>query len=256
VDEDLYPLYYREEGNWWWSAGRRALVTSLWRRYGSPRTRPRLLEVGCGTGGLLRELSSWAEAYGLDLEREAVAFCQERGIDRACQGSVNTLPFRDNTFDGIIGVDVLEHLDDDEGALRELLRVCRPGGVLVATVPAFQFLWSRRDVQLHHKRRYTLPQFRARVARAGFQVLKSTYVNLPLFLPLLVMVKTGRLRSGANQKVDYALVPGAINRVLGGVFQLEGRLLAHVSLPIGSSIVCVGAKPAPAGEPQRPVKKR
>ena len=93
MDEELYPLYHREEDSWWWSAGRRALVTSLWRRYGSPRTRPKLLEVGCGTGGLLQELSSWAEAYGLDLAREAVGFCQERGIDSACQGSVNTLPF-------------------------------------------------------------------------------------------------------------------------------------------------------------------
>ena len=248
LDDSLYHLYRKEEDDWWWAAGRRALVTSLWRRYGCAGTRPRLLEIGCGTGGLLQELVTWAEAYGLDSSKEAVGYCQQRGIHTVCQGSVNDLPYGDNTFDGVIGVDVLEHLDDDEGALREILRICRPGGRLVATVPAFQFLWSRRDVQLHHRRRYTRPQFTASVARAGFRVLKSTYVNLPLFLPLLAMVKTGRLtRGGPNLKLDYALVPSVLNRVLTGVVRAEAWLLAHAALPLGTSIACVGVKPGAAG---------
>jgi SAM-dependent methyltransferase len=246
MDEDLYPLYHREEDKWWWSAGRRALVTSLWRRFGSGGARPRLLEVGCGTGGLLQELTSWADACGLDVSSEAVRLCKERGLATLSQGSLNALPFRDDTFDGVIGVDVLEHLDDDEGALRELLRVCRPGGRLVATVPAFQFLWSRRDVQLHHRRRYTLPQFKARVAEAGFAVLKTTYVNLPLFPPLFAMVKTGRLSGGdPNLNLDYALVPGVMNWILSAVVRLEARLLARLSLPIGTSIACVATRRGP-----------
>ena len=247
MDEDLYPLYHREEDSWWWSAGRRALVTGLWRRYGSAGARPRLLEVGCGTGGLLRALNTWADAYGLDLSGEAVGFCRDRGLATVCRGSLNALPFADGAFDGVIGVDVLEHLDDDAGALRELLRVCRPGGRLIATVPAFQFLWSRRDVQLHHRRRYTLPKFRTKVSRAGFQVLKATYVNLPLFLPLLAMVKTGRLsHGGPNLKLDYALVPGTLNAVLSAIVRLEAFVLSRVSLPIGTSMACVAEKSARA----------
>jgi SAM-dependent methyltransferase len=161
---------------------------------------------------------------------------------------VNALPYGDNTFDGVIGVDLLEHLDDDEGALREILRCCRPGGRLVATVPAFRFLWSRRDVQLHHRRRYTRPQFTATVAQAGFRVLKSTYVSLLLFLPLLVMVGVGGLtKGGPNLKLDYALLPGAINRALSWAVRIEARLLAHASLPLGASIACVAVKPD-AGE--------
>ena len=244
MDEDLYHLYHQEEDKWWWAAGRRALVASLWRRYGSPGDRPRLLEVGCGTGGMLREMVSWAEVYGLDVSKEAVGYCRERGLTTVCRGSLNALPFADDSFDGVIGVDVLEHLDDDEEALREILRICRPGGRLVATVPAFQFLWSRRDIQLHHRRRYTRPQFTARVAGAGFQVLKATYVNLPLFLPLLAMVKTGRLSKGdPNLKLDYALVPAKINSVLSWIFRMEALLLARTSLPLGTSIACVAVKP-------------
>jgi SAM-dependent methyltransferase len=192
----------------------------------------------------MESLARWADITGLDISPEATGFCRERGLSSVCLGSVNELPFPDQTFDGIIGVDVLEHLEDDEGALKDLLRVLRPGGRLIATVPAFQFLWSRRDVQLHHKRRYTRLGFRNRVAAAGFQVRKSTYVNLPLFVPLLAMVKAGRLAAEdkPNLSVDYALVPGPLNGVLAAIAKLEARLLQRVSLPIGTSIACVGVK--------------
>lgn len=72
MDDSLYHLYHKEVDDWWWAAGRRALGTSLWRRYGRAGTRPQLLEIDCGTGGLLRELVTWADAYGLDLSKEAV----------------------------------------------------------------------------------------------------------------------------------------------------------------------------------------
>jgi len=243
MDESLYHLYYRKEDGWWWAAGRRALVVSLWRRYGSSVVRPRLLEVGCGTGGLLQAISPWADACGVDLSGEAMSYCRKRGLTMLCQGSLGALPFRDDTFDGVISVDVLEHLEDDAAALREIRRVCRPEGYLIATVPAFQFLWSRRDVQLHHKRRYTLGQVKQRIGDAGFKVLKATYVNLLLFLPLLILVKTGLLTSGgARLKMDYALVPAPINRLLSLLFGLESRLISRVNLPLGTSIACVALK--------------
>lgn len=114
----------------------------------------------------------------------------------------------------------------------------------MATVAAFQSLWSRRDVQLQHRRRCTRPRFTARVAQAGFRVLKSTYVNPLLFLPLLAVVKVGGLsRGGSNLKLDYTLVPSTVNRVLSGVIRLEARPLAHASLPLGTSIACVAVKP-------------
>lgn len=245
MEEGIYHLYHKEEDRWWWSVGRRALVTKLWRRFSPMRLRPALLEVGCGTGGLLGELCGWADACGLDVSPEAVGYCRQRGLRGVCQGSLALLPYRDGSFDGVIAVDVLEHLDDDEGALREMFRVCRPGGLLIATVPAFQFLWSRRDEQLHHKRRYTRGEFQKRVAGAGFRVVRSTYLNPQLLLPLLLIVWAGRITgTGPNLKVDYALVPEPINRLMSGIVRLEAGLVTRVSFPVGTSIGCVALKDA------------
>jgi SAM-dependent methyltransferase len=156
------------------------------------------------------------------------------------------LPYRDERFDLVISIDVLEHVDDDASALREIYRVCRRGGMLIATVPAFNFLWSRRDEQLHHKRRYSLEQFRSKVSRAGFKVIRATYINMPFFVPLFLMIKTGQLssRKAPSLKMDYALVPPPLNRILARVVEYEARLLSHTNLPIGSSIACVSVKPA------------
>src|SRR3990170_5193646 len=156
MEKELYGLYHREEDSWWWGVGRRTLIASLWKRYGNGNGRPSFLEIGCGAGGLLKELSTVGTAYGLDVEAEAMKYCRERGLDALCLGDAAALPYRDNSFDAVVCVDVLEHLDDDGAALADIFRVCKPGGRLLATVPAFQFLWSRRDEQLHHKRRYTL----------------------------------------------------------------------------------------------------
>jgi SAM-dependent methyltransferase len=249
MEKDLYGLYHKEEGSWWWGVGRRTLVGSLLRKYGAGNGRPHLLEIGCGAGGLLKELSRTSVAYGMDVEAESMKYCRERGLERLCLGDAAALPYRSEQFDAVVCVDVLEHLDDDRAALADIYRVLKPGGRLLATVPAFQWLWSRRDVQLHHKRRYTLAELRERVAEAGFRTLKISYINLTVFFPLWLMVKTGRLsaKEDAKVSVDFALLPGPVNRVLAGVAALESKVTSRVDLPVGSSIVCVAARPEEGG---------
>ena len=249
MEKDIYGLYHKEEGSWWWGVGRRTLVGSLLRRYGGGNGRPHLLEIGCGAGGLLKELSQTSVAYGMDVETESMKYCRKRGLERLCLGDAAALPYRSEQFDAVVCVDVLEHLDDDRAALADIYRVLKPGGRLLATVPAFQWLWSRRDVQLHHKRRYTLAELRERVAAAGFRTLKISYINLTVFFPLWLMVKTGRLsaKEDAKVSVDFALLPGPVNRVLAGVAALESKVTSRVDLPVGSSIVCVAARPEGGG---------
>ena len=176
-------------------------------------------------------------------------YCRERGLERLCLGDAAALPYRSEQFDAVICVDVLEHLEDDRAGLADIQRVLKPGGRLLATVPAFQSLWSRRDVQLHHKRRYRLAELRERVEAAGFRVLKIGYINLIVLFPLWLMVRTGRLsaKEEAKVSVDFALLPGPVNRVLAGVAALESRLATRVNLPVGSSIVCVAARPEERG---------
>ena len=180
----------------------------------------------------------------MDVSNTALGYCHGRGLDSVTLGDASALPYQDERFDLVTSIDVLEHVDDDVSALRETYRVCRKGGMLIATVPAFNFLWSRRDEQLHHKRRYYLEQFRSRVSSAGFKVIRATYINFPLLVPLYLLVKVGHLlRRNPSLGMDYVLVPPVVNGVLGWVVRVEARWLSRFDLPVGTSICCVAVKP-------------
>ena len=247
MEEYVYDVLKRD--GWWWEVGRRALARSLLRRYapvaGNGR-QARLLEIGCGSGALLQDLSADNVVVGMDIADVALRVCRERGLDCVSKGDVTALPYADAAFDIVIAIDVLEHIDDDAAAVREIHRVCKPGGRLIVTVPAFQMLWSRRDVDHHHKRRYRVKEISRRLREGGFNVVKATYVNLPVFFPLFVMVKTGQLSTEGSTSVskDFGIVPAPANAVLASLMQAEARLLPHLDLPFGSSIACVGMKKA------------
>ncbi|HET9477381.1 MAG TPA: class I SAM-dependent methyltransferase [Dehalococcoidia bacterium] len=245
MEEYVYDVL--KQDGWWWEVGRRALSKGLLRHYAKSNgngRKPRLLEIGCGSGALLEDLSADNVVYGMDIADEALAICRERGLDCVSKGDVTALPYADAAFDTVIAIDVLEHIDDDAAAVREIYRVCKPAGLLIVTVPAFQMLWSRRDVDHHHKRRYRVREIRRRLKDGGFKVIKATYVNLPIFFPLFFMVKAGQLSPGDASSVakDFGIVPAPANAVLSRLMEAEARLLPHVDLPFGTSIACVGMK--------------
>jgi len=264
MEEFVYEVLNHDE--WWWEVGRRSLVKNLLHRYGvngadsahANGTAPRILEIGCGSGALLQDLQHYGSTYGLDVAASALANCRQRGLDCVSLADVTALPFADEQFNVVIAIDVLEHVEDDGAAIREINRVTKKGGKVILTVPAFQMLWSRRDVQCHHHRRYLRDDFRSKVQKNGFRVLKSTYINLPLFFPLFMMVKAGRLSSkrAPSIKMDYALVPPPINQILSRVVEYEAKLLRRISLPIGSSIACVGVKTASVSRTVPPPRGR
>lgn len=246
MEEYVYDVL--KQDGWWWEVGRRALARNLLRHYAPVRSggRPRILEIGCGSGALLEDLSADNAVVGMDISDVALRVCRERGLNCASKGDVTSLPFADAAFDTIIAIDVLEHIYDDAAAVTEIYRVCRPGGRVIVTVPAFQMLWSRRDVDHHHKRRYRVKEISRRLREGGFNVVKATYVNLPVFFPLFVMVKAGQLSAQGSSSVsrDFGLVPAPANALLSYLMRAEARLVPHLDLPFGSSIACVGLKKA------------
>jgi len=127
------------EDNHWWFRGRRAVIWALVDRVDLP-TKVRLLDAGCGTGRAL------GTATGVDPSPGAVAFCHERGLDDVHRAGLESLPFSPDQFDLVLASDVLEHVPDDVGALSELRRVVSAGGILLMTVPAYQWMWTEHDV--------------------------------------------------------------------------------------------------------------
>jgi len=170
MEEEFYPAYYRLEGRHWWFLGRRSLFLRVLERQFPPAARPiQLLDFGCGTGAFLEHLERFGSVSAVDADPSAVEFCHSRGrseVQLVPPGA--PLPFADATFDLVTTLDVIEHIGDDVGALRELHRVLRPGGRLLVAVPAFMFLWGKQDEVSHHHRRYTAKTMRRALTEAGF----------------------------------------------------------------------------------------
>lgn len=205
---------------------------------------PTLLDLGCGTGAVLEELSQFGEYVGLDMSGQALEYSRKRGLTALARGRGENLPFATNSFHAIMALDVFEHIEDDVSALKEALRVLKPGGTLVLSVPAFKMLWGPHDVALMHFRRYRRAELKSKLISAGFQLEKLSYSVFILF-PLVVLFRIFEKRKRGDAQASLPTVPPWLNRMLVGLQTFEARLIHKLSLPWGSSLIAVARKPAP-----------
>lgn len=243
MQQHTYSIMYEVEGKHWWFVGRRriiaAFVESVCRDIG--KLRPRILDVGCGTGANLQMLSQFGAAEGVDVSSEALDFCRARGLAQVKQGAAESLPFEDASFDLVTGLDVVEHLDDDIAGLSEMRRVLRPDGRAVLFVPAFMFLWGVQDDISHHRRRYTLTELTQRLGDAGLTVERASYANITFFAPILIGRLLMRL-TGLRPASENNITIGALNGLLGRILGAESWWLRRMNFPFGVSIICVARK--------------
>jgi len=240
--ETAYREHYEVEDRHWWFRGRWAVVEALLARTPLPPD-PRILDAGCGTGGYLRRYARIGRATGVDPAPEAVRFCRERGLESVERAGLEDLPFEDGSFDLIAATDVIEHIAAEETALRELRRVAAPGAALLLTVPAYMWLWSEEDENLHHQRRYTRPRLRRAVERAGWEPRIATYFNSLLLPPIALARRLPRREGDGRAELDRT--PAALDGPLSLPMRLEARLIrAGVGLPAGVSVGIVCRNPA------------
>ncbi len=243
MKEHTYPIMFRIEESHWWYTGRRKILSSfvedICRRVTDRR--PRILDVGCGTGANLLMLSKYGDAEGVDVSEDALAFCRERGLENVKLGAAEELPYEDGTFDLVTALDVVEHLDDDLAGLREMRRVLRPGGRVLLFVPTFMFLWGLQDDVSNHRRRYRMPELRRVLEQAGFEIERTTYANITFFMPILAMRKLMRL-TGIKAESENNINVSALNGVLARMLGAERGILKYVNIPFGVSGLCVARK--------------
>lgn len=239
MEEHVYRQLYELEDTHWWFRGRRAVIQALLARAALP-DQPHVLDAGCGTGRNIGEYAQLGETAGVDPSPDAVAFCHARGLAQVTRSGIERLPFEDGAFDLVAATDVLEHIPDDHGAARELRRVTKPGGSLLITVPAYQWLWSQHDDSHHHRRRYTLRRLRAVLSAAGWRPLVQTYFNSILLAPIAAV----RLVSGDKPRSDYDMAPRPLNEALYLPLRAEAAFIAHGGrLPAGVSIGMICGAP-------------
>jgi ubiquinone/menaquinone biosynthesis C-methylase UbiE len=246
-----YERMYRLEDSYWWFVGRHDLVlTFLHKTFGPPPNTLRILDIGCGTGAMSQKMTAWGEVTSADFSPLALDFCRRRRLTRVCEADAMDLPFEDDLFDVIVALDILEHLPDDCAAMREFHRVLRPGGYVVATVPAYESLWSSHDVALMHFRRYVAGEVRDRFVAAGMQIRKLSYAMTLLFPVVWLVRRFTALREKRQSDAlrtptaSLVAVPGLANRLLVGLLRLENRVIGCLpALPFGVSVYCLAQKP-------------
>ena len=230
------------EDHYWWFVARRNLALKLLDLNIILNLESKILDFGCGTGAVLGELTKRSSAVGFDFSSEALRFCTERDLTNLVRGDGHHLPFVESSFDAIVSLDVLEHLEFDERAFAQAFQSLKPDGVLVASVPAFKFLWGPHDVALMHFRRYTKPELKRKLEQAGFKVEKISYSVFFLF-PLVYLIRLLEKERKGPAHASLPSVPDFLNRSLIWMQQIEASLMQLVTLPWGSSVVVVARKP-------------
>ena len=220
-----------EDRHWWYVGVRREV--EMWldraRRSSDPL---RILDAGCGTGGLLANVRTEAWKVGVEISTRGIRLARRRGI-RLVRGSVSALPFADGSFDAVVSIDVLCHSGVEERqAVEEAARVLRPGGLLIVQVPAFESLRGGHDAAVWTKRRYRRGEVARLLSGAGLSLRRSSYRNALLFPLAAVLRLAGRRRQTPRESArsDVRRVPHVVNGFLSGVLAVERLFRRRLSV--------------------------
>lgn len=250
VDRARIPARIDEDRHWWFASRTRALLTILERH-----TRRRdllILDVGSGAGNMYHHLSRYGDVIGVESHPAPVKVGQDRGYDIRL-GEGDNLNFEDATFDLVTALDVVEHNEHDVAMLQEMHRVLKPGGLVLISVPAFQWLWSFNDDINDHKRRYTVGDLEEKLRRVGFSPLESTYNNFLVFPLAAAAIFANKRKQPPTElkshyfdedayQVDMQPTHPVVNAVLTGVGMAEQGLLRVTPLPVGTGLISIARK--------------
>lgn len=227
-----------DQTHWWYVARRRILAAAIGRTIALPPQGARILEIGCGTGHNFAMLGAFGHVDAIEVDDTARALASER-LGRP----VGSAPLpglegvEDGAYDLIALLDVLEHIEDDEAALRSIRTKLKPGGRILLTVPANRWMWSAHDTVHHHFRRYNPGSLRAVASAAGLKLHHLSHLNTLLF-PLAAAARLAGKLAG-REEADDAQPPAPLNAAFTGIFGLERHLLGRVPLPFGISLFAV-----------------
>lgn len=242
----FYDLRYQVDNREWRARAKRDLVFRLWSKYQSKKN-ANILDFGCGTGVLQEQFEKQfgVTGYGIDTSKEAIGYCRKRGLSRVRVFDGKRIPFQAESFDLVTAIDVLEHVKNDFLALAEIKRVLKKNGLAILLVPAHQRLWSTRDINLKHFRRYEKGELESKCQQIEFKLLTSKNVDFALYFLFSLICKLSPKKKGIpNLKMDIATASTNkfVNEVIFLYELLENKFQDLTTFPIGLSIAVVVRK--------------
>jgi len=249
MEKNAYDEMFAVEDKHWWYVGLHDLVLLLVKELFPNRTL-KILDAGCGTGGLISILSSARhQVEGIDYSEDAIAFCHKRGLEKVFKADINNWIPAPNSFDLIVSMDVLCHkwIHDEIQVLKTLAGGLKNNGLMMLNYPAFPVLSRHHDEVVMIRERYTKKILNKYLSDAGLEPVILSY-RLPhafiflIFLRIYESLKTNTLEA----KSDIANVPSQfINQALSKIIELENQAIARgISIPFGSSLFVVVKKKA------------
>lgn len=245
MESEQYVEAAGREDSYFWYVGRREILADVLLRSvkESPSADRKILDYGCGSGGNIAVLGRFGVVSGVDISEIALGFAQKKGFAELVRIEGLKTPFLEGSFDLVSSLDVFEHIEDDVATMKECHRLLKPGGILLVTVPAHQWLWSLHDVALHHFRRYSYKQLQEKLRLSGFEILEgSHFVTLAVPVNLLRKLREKlRRRPPRIATWDVEFSP-FINKVLLVALRVEKILMRYLPIPFGSSMIMVARK--------------
>ncbi len=246
MKESYEKIYHDIEKNHFWFKARRKYILQLLKNYSKDVS---ILDIGCSSGILLNELVDIGfdvdNLYGIDISSKAIQNCKKNGIQNSFVMDAQNVNLK-KKYDIVIASDCLEHLEDDEKALKNWRELLKPNGSLYVFVPAFMTLWSEHDVVNMHFRRYKKKELKNKLLKNGFEINKSSYWNFSLFIPILTIRLLSRLRTSKKQNLTGDLEEISIfNNLLFNLINFENKLLKYINFPLGVSTYCIARKTTP-----------
>lgn len=245
MEANEYTKMEEYEKHYWWHKGKLLLLKFLHKKYLEGRKDLKILEIGCGTGEVLKLLDNWGQVTGLDYSEQAIEICKNKGFEDLIEGDISTLDLTGlyGKYDMVLASDVLEHIREDVNAMKVVWELLKPGGLFFVTVPAYKFLWSTHDEALHHLRRYHSLEIKTKIRDSGFKVLKHTHFVAFMFFPIAsVRLLNNFVRRRAYAKSHYLSLPKRLNNLLTWLLKIETKLIDFMYLPVGTTHVVVALK--------------
>ena len=238
MERAIYERMAELDSRHWWFVARRRILSDLIEREVKLPPDARILEIGCGTGHNFGMLGRFGHVDAIEVDEEARALSSRRLGREVGSAPLPDLPgIPDGAYHLIALLDVLEHIEEDRASLASIRRKLAPGGRILVTVPANQWMWSAHDEAHHHHRRYSRAGLARVVREAGLEAHVISYFNSLLF-PVAAAARLAGKLSGKKES-DDRMPPGPVNSLLGAMFGFERHLIGRVPLPAGVSLVAL-----------------